>query len=186
MARRKKMYGGGGGGGSRKTLISGIIGQVLGGALMLFALILFGIGVAQLDTAYTAASGDQVGLRDIMGIFGMVLFLVFIGAGVVVLGGTAVYAYLKSKGGSWMDAFIGFAFATVGLVIALILNTILQGQLNTTQVAINALTNIANFPGLYAISRIFGIIIFLSLLSPGIAAIAGAAQGAVGRVRAGM
>lgn len=177
----------GGGGGTKSSLITGVIGQVIGGALMLFALILFGIGVAQLDTAYTSASTyDQVGLTSIMGIFGMVIFLVFVGAGVAVLGGTAVYTYMQAKGGRWMDAFLGFAFATVGLVIALILNTILQTQLNTAQVAINALTNIANLPGLYSISRIFGIIIFLSLLAPGISGIAGAVQGSIGRIKAGM
>ncbi len=173
--------------GPKDTFVSGLIGQVIGGTLMLFALILFGIAISQLDGAYTSAIAyDQVGLTDIMGIFGMVLFLVFVGAGVAVLGGTAVYIYSKSVSGGWMGAFLGFAFATVGLVIALILNTILQSQLNTQQVAINALSNVSNFPGLYDISRIWGMIIFLSLLAPGIAGISGSVVGAIGKIRGGI
>lgn len=185
MARRKRNYGSGGGG--KKTAIVGLVSQVIGGAFLLLALILFGIGIGQLDTAYTsAATYDQVGLTDIMGIFGMILFLVFVGVGLSVIAGGAIYNWARTVRGSWMEAFMSFAMGAVSLVIALILNTVIQGQMNTAQVAINATTNIANFPGLYSISRIFGMLIFLTLVGSGVSAIVASVVGVTKAIRGGI
>lgn len=173
--------------GRSRGAVVGMISQVIGGAFLLLALILFGIGLSQLDTAYTSAKAyDAVGLTDIMGIFGMLLFLTFIGTGLTVLAGGAVYNWMTTVRGSWMESFMSFAYGAVALVIALILNTVVQGQLNTAQVAINAATNIASFPGLYNISRIFGMLVFLSLVGTGIAAIVASGVAAVRTIRGGI
>jgi len=87
--------------------------------------------------------------------------------------------------GSWIQVFLAFAMGAVALIIAFILNTVIQAQLNTAQVAINATTNIASFAGLYDISRIFGMLIFLTLVGSGIASITGSVVGAYKQIRAG-
>src|SRR4030042_1385475 len=144
MARRKH-FGSSGGGGGHRSAVAGLVSQVIGGAFIMFALILFGIGIGQLDTAYTAAGTytEQVGLTDIMGVWGMIIFLVFVGAGLTVVAGGAVYNFVKTIKGGWMEAFLSFAMGAVGLVIALILNTITQGSLHDAYVTANAPTNIA-------------------------------------------
>ena len=184
--KRNKGGGGGDGGGMSGSNMVGILSQVIGGALMLFALILFQIAIGQLDTAYTDASTyDQVGLTDVMGIFGMVVFLVLIGSGIAVIAGGAAVGVIRAIRGNWIQVFLAFAMGAVALIIAFILNTIIQAQLNTAQVAINATTNIANFPGLYDISRIFGMLIFLVLVGSGIASITGSLVGAFKQIRSG-
>lgn len=185
---KKRNKGGGGGGGSAMGggNMVGIMSQVIGGALLLFALILFGIAIGQLDTAYTAAAGyDQVGLTDIMGIFGMVVFLVLVGSGIAVIAGGAAIGVIRAIKGNWIQVFLAFAMGAVALIIAFILNTVIQAQLNTAQVAINAATNVANFAGLYDISRIFGMLIFLTLVGSGIASITGSLVGAFKQLRSG-
>ena len=154
----------------------------------MFALILFAIGIDQLDTAYTAAAAytEQVGLTDIMGIWGMILFLVFVGAGISVIAGGAVFNFVKTIRGGWMEAFMSFAMGAVGLIIALILNTISQAQLHTAYVAANATTNLASFSGMLSIMTIFGMLIFLTLIGSGVSGVVAAGWGAVRQVRGGI
>lgn len=187
MARRKHTMGKTMKTSSRAGAVVGLVSQVIGGAFLLLALILFGIAIGQLDTAYTsAATYDQVGLTDIMGIWGMLLWLVFVGVGIGVIAGGSIYNWIKTMGGGWMEAFMSFAYGAVALVIALILNTVVQAQVNTAQVAINATTNIANFPGLYNISRIFGMLIFLTLVGSGVSGIVAAGWSATKAIRGGI
>lgn len=175
-------------GGTNRSAVAGLIGQVIGGAFILFALILFAIGIDQLDTAYTAAGSytEQVGLQDIMGVWGMILFLVFVGCGITVIAGSSVYNFVKTISGGWMQAFLSFAMGVVGLVIALILNTLVQGQLHTAYVAANATANKASFSGMLDIMTVFGMLIFLVLIGSGVSGIVAAGWGAVRNVRAGI
>ena len=186
MSRYRKNRGGGGGG-SPKTSVTGMVSQVIGGAFILFALVLFGIGIDQLDTAYTAAATytEQVGLTDIMGIWGMILFLVFVGAGITVIAGGAAYSFMKTIRGGWMDAFMSFAMGAVGLIIALILNTITQAQLHSAYVTANATTNLTSFAGMLSIMTIFGMLIFLTLIGSGVSGVVAAGWGAVRQIRGG-
>ena len=183
----KKTNGGGGQSAMGKSAVVGLMSQVIGGAFILFALILFGIAINQLDTSYTSAATylGQVGLTDIMGMFGMVIFLVFIGAGISVVAGGAVYNFSQTIHGGWMQAFLSFAMGAVGLVIALILNTISQTQLQAAGVTINGTTNIANFSGLYDVWTIFGMLIFLVLIGSGISGVVAAGVGAIRNIRGG-
>jgi len=188
MAKGKRRFGGGGGMmGGKKSAVMGLVAQVIGAVFLVFALILFTIGIGQLDTAYTAASSytEQVGLVDIMGIWGMILFLVFVGAGLTVIAGGAVYNFITTIRGGWMEAFMSFAMGAVGLVIALILNTITQSQLNAAYVAANASTNIASFSGMLDIMGVFGMLIFLTLVGSGISGVVASGWGAVTNLRKG-
>lgn len=190
MGRRKSRRMGGGGGGMMRSPVVGLISQVIGGAFVLFALILFGIALSQLDTAYTNAATytEQVGLTDIMGIWGMITFLIFVGGGLAVVAGGAVMNFIKTIRGGWIDAFMSFAMGAVSLVIAYILNTIIQAQLHTqytTAGNVSEIANYASFSGLLDIMTIFGMIIFLTLAGSGVSAVIAAAWGAVKQVRSG-
>lgn len=178
---------GGGGKGGINMHVMYLIGQVIGVAFFIFAMILFGIGIDQLDTAYTAAGTytEQVGLQDIMGIWGMILFLVFTGAGITVIAGTAVLNFMKTIRGTWMDAFMSFAMASVALVVSLILNTLAQSQLHAAYVTANATTNIAAFAGLLSIMGVFGMLVFLTLMGSGISGIVASGWGIVNNVKKG-
>ncbi len=88
-----------------------------------------------------------------------------------------------------MDAFLSFAMGAVSLVIALIVNTLVQAQLHTTYTTaanVSETVNIASFPGLLSIMSIFGMLIFLTLIGSGISAIVAAGWGAVKQVKGGM
>jgi len=190
MSRRKRSKGSGGGKGVSSNMY-GLIGIVLGGVLMMVALINFGIGLAQLDTAYTAAATytEQVGLTDIMGIFGLVTFLLFVGAGLGALTGGSVLQWFKVVRGGWTEALMGFVTGTVGLVIAFILNTLVQSQLHTvytTAANVTETVNIAQFVGMLDIMTIFGMIIFISLYAAGASGIIAGAYGAFRQVKGGM
>jgi hypothetical protein len=176
---RRKRSGGGGGGGGKSGQWMGFIAIIMGIVAMIVNLIMFGIGIAALDTAYTAAATytEQVGLTSIMGIWGMVIFLVFMAAGIAALTGGSVAQWKKGSSGSWMDVFMVAIMGGVTLVIALILNGIVQSQLHTSYVAANATVNKAQFTGLLSIMTIWGMVIFLALMASGIAQIASAAYG---------
>jgi len=187
MARSRRKKGGGGGGG-QSSIAAPLIASVFGGVSMLAALIMFAIGIGQLDTAYTAAATytEQVGLTDIMGVFGMVIFLLFIGVGLAGLTAGGYMGYKRSAGGGWNEIFMGIVMGTVALVIALILNTIVQGQLNTAYVAANATVNLASFPGMLDIMTVFGMVIFISFIGSGAAAVIGSGVGAYKKLKGGM
>lgn len=183
MARFRKMKGGGGKG--NVSSWGGTMLIIFGSIALLVALIMFGVALTQLDTALTTAKAytDMTALDDVMGIFGLVLFLSFIVLGIGAIGGGA-YINIKSRmGGSWMDLLMLAIMGGITIVIALIMNTISLAQLHTTMVAINATANLADFAGLYEVSQVMGIVIFLSLMAGGLSQIGGAGVGAYKRVK---
>ena len=192
MPRYRKRKSGGGGGGEGMTGVAApLIANIFGAVMMLIALILFGIGLSSLDTAYTAAATytEQVGLTDIMGIFALVIFLVVMGVGIAALGAGSVMSWRRAQSGGWMGVFMAFVMGVVGLVIALLLNTIIQGQLHTvytTAANASATVNIAQFAGLLDVMTIWGMIIFISLIASGITGIVGAGVGGYKTLRAKM
>lgn len=177
MGRRKRHSGGGGGGGGNQWM--GFIAIIFGAVAMLICLIMFGVGIGALDDAYTEAAGyvDQVGLTDVMGIFGLVVFIAFMSAGIASLVGGAYIQWKKATTGGWMDVFMVAVMGGVTLVICLLLNTTIQSQLNTAIVTVNATVNIAEFSGLYDVMTVWGMVIFLALIGAGLSQLAAAGYG---------
>lgn len=76
---------------------------VYGVVAILIAIILFGIIVTQLDTAMTTANSTtntMTGLYDVMGIWGIVLWLAIVGSGMGLIVSGAVEG-IRSKGGGY-------------------------------------------------------------------------------------
>jgi len=179
MGFRKKKNGGGGGGGGKAGQWMGFMAIIMGAVAMLVCLIMFNIGIDALDTAYTAAATytEQVGLTNVMGIWGLVIFIIFMAAGIAALTGGSIVNWKKATSGGWMDVFMVAIMGGVTLVIALILNGTIQAALHTAYVTANATTNIAQFSGLLSIMTIWGMVIFLALMGAGVSQLAGAAYG---------
>lgn len=179
--RRRRSSGGGGGGGVgvMGSRWGGFLAIVMGCVAVLICLIGFNIGIGQLDTAYTAAATytEQVGLTDVMGIWALIIFIIFMAAGLAALTGGSVIQWKKATTGGWMDVFLVAIMGTVTLVIALILNGTIQGALHTAYLTANATVNKANFSGLLNIMTIWGMVIFLALMGAGISQLAAAAYG---------
>lgn len=177
MRRKRKSSGGGSSGGRGQWM--GFMAIVFGTVAMMVNLIMFNIGIGQLDTAYTAAATytEQVGLTSVMGVWGLVLFIIFAAAGVASLAGGSYLQWKKATSGGWMDVFLVAIMGGVTLVIALIMNSTIQSALHTAYTTANACTNIASFSGLLDIMTIWGMVFFLVLMSAGVAQIAGAAYG---------
>ena len=186
--RGKKSGGGDGGGKGSIGNLTGLIGTIFGAVALLIALITFGIAIGQLDAAYTAAATyeDQVGLTDVMGIWGMVLFIIFMAVGLGSIAGSAAMQWVKIARGGWMEVFMGVIMGTVGVVVALILNTLILAQLHTAQVTVNATTNVASFSGLVSIMTIWGMVIFLVLISAGVSSLVAAGFGTYKKLRGGI
>ena len=177
--RRKRGGGGGGGGSVMQNKWGGYMAIVFGTIALLITLIMYGIALSNLDTAYTSAATytEQVGLTSIMGIWPLVLFIIFMTAGLAAITGGTVMNWKKTSGGGWMDVFMGLILGTVGIVIAILMNTTIQSQLHSAYVAANASTNIASFSGLLSTMTIFGMVIFLSLMAAGTSHILAAGYG---------
>lgn len=175
--RRRHSKSGGGGGKSSQWM--GFMAIVMGAVALLVCLIMFGIGISSLDDAYTAAATytEQVGLTDVMGIWGLVIFIVFMAAGIAALTGGSIVQWKKATTGGWMDVFMVAIMGGVTLVIALLLNGTIQTQLHAAYVTANATVNVAEFAGLLSIMTIWGMVIFLALMGAGISQLAGAAYG---------
>lgn len=190
MGYRKKKWGSKGSG-TRNTVVnnfSGLLGTIFGGITILICLISFGIAIGQLDTAYTAAGGydGQVGLTDVMGIWGMVLFVVFMAVGLSAVAGSSAMQWAKITKGGWMEIFMGVIMGAVGIVIALIINGLVQAQLHAAQVAVNATANVASFSGLVSIMTIWGMVIFLVLVGSGVSSLVASAVGGYRKIRGGI
>lgn len=182
MPFRRKRSSNGGGGGSSSVMASrwsGFLAIVMGAVALLICLIGFNIGIGSLDTAYTAAAAytEQVGLTDVMGIWGLVIFIIFMAAGIAALTGGSVIQWKKATTGGWMDVFMVAIMGTVTLVISLILNGTIQTALHTAYVTANATVNKASFTGLLDIMKIWGMVIFLALMGAGVSQLAAAAYG---------
>jgi hypothetical protein len=157
----------------------------MGTVAMLIALITFQIVLSNFDTAYTSASGYtwMTGLTSIMGVWPMVLLILFMVAG---LGGIGVGAYInwrKATGGSWNDIFMVFVMGAVSCVIAIIMFGIVNTQMHTLAVAINATTNIASFTGLYNMVTIWPMVIFVIMMAGAVSAIVAAGIGGWRNIR---
>lgn len=182
--RRKKSGGSSGGGGFKAGALNasrwtGFLTIVFGAVAMLVCLIMFNVAIGSLDDAYTSASAftEQVGLTEVMGIWGLVIFIIMMAAGIAALVGGSVVQWVKATYGSWMDVFMVAIIGTVTLVISLFLNGTIQTALHTSYVAANATVNKAAFVGLLDIMTIWGMVIFLALMGAGVSQLAGAAYG---------
>lgn len=173
--RRKR----GGGGSSNMGQWTGFLAIVFGAVAMLVCLIMFGIGIDALDDAYTAAATytEQTGLTDVMGIWGMIIFIVFMAAGIAALTGGSLINWKRATTGGWMDVFMVAIMGGVTLIIALLLNSTIQSSLHDAYVTANATVNVAEFAGLLSIMTIWGMVIFLALMGAGISQIGAAAYG---------
>ncbi len=178
MGRRRLNRGGGGGNSNQWT---GFLTIVMGTVALLICLIMYGIALSSIDTAYTSAATytEQVGLTSIMGIWPLVLFVIFMAAGLGAIGAGAYRNVKIAVSGGWMDIFLVVIMGTVGIIISLLMNTTIQAQLHTLYLtATNATTvNRASFSGLTSVMTIWGMVIFLSLMAAGVAQIGAAAYG---------
>jgi hypothetical protein len=172
----KNSGGGGSGGGNR---FAGFTAIVFGAVALLVDLIAYGIVLSNYDSAYTTAKTYTwaTGLSSIMGIWPMVLFLVFMAAGIGAIGVGAYMNWKKAQSGQWTDVFMVFIMGAVSIILTVIMFGIINTQMNTLAVAINATTNIASFTGLISIVGIWPMIIFLSMMAAAIAQLAGAGYG---------
>lgn len=171
------------GGGSSSW--GGMVLVVFGCIALLVSLIMFAVAIGQLDTAITSAGTytEQVSLTDVMGIFGLVTFLAFMVLGIGAIGGGA-YLNIRSRvGGSWMDLAMLAIMGGITIVIALIMNTIIQAQLHTAYVTANTTTNVASFVGLIEVMGVFGMVIFITLIAGGLSQVGGAGFGAYKKFR---
>lgn len=182
MGRRRRRSSGGGSRGGGLSNWGGFVSIIMGAVAMLVCLITYSIALDNLDTAYTTAATytEQVGLTSVMGIWPLVLFMIFMAAGLAALGGGAYVQAKKALGGSWVDIILVIVMGTVTIVIATLMNTTIQGQLHTayTNAACTTITaNIASFSGLLNIMTIWGMVIFLTLMAAGIVPIGAAMYG---------
>lgn len=180
MGRRRRSRGGGGRSGGNQWM--GFIAIVFGTVAMLITLIMFSIGLDTLDTAYTSAATytEQVGLTSVMGIWPLILFIIFMAAGLSALGAGSYVNIKKALSGGWMDVFMVVIMGTVSLIIALLMNTTIQAQLHTAYTSAANTTqtvNIASFSGLLSTMTIWGMVIFLSLMATGLSQLVAAAYG---------
>ena len=183
--RRKKKSGGGGGGGGG-SMWGGSLAIIFGAVALVICLITFGIAIGQLDTSITTAATytQMVGLDDIMGVFGMVIFIAFMALGLGGLVGGSIMQWQKSMSGSWSDLFMVAIMGGVTLVVALVVNTIALAQLDTAMTTVNSSTNYAAyFTGLFNIMGVFGMVIFVSLIGASLAQFAGFGIGAYRKLR---
>ncbi len=186
MSRRKKRRSSNGGSGTVVQRWGGSMLIVFGCIAMLVCLIMFGIAIQQLDTQITNATTytEMVSLTEVMGISGLIIFILFMALGLGSLAGGA-YVNIKSRAsGSWTDIVMLAIIGGVTLVIALIMNGTLVTQLHTTIGTVNSTTNYATyFKPVQTIMTVFGLVIFVSILMSGIAQIGFAVWGGYQRVR---
>jgi len=163
----------------------GFVAVIMGCVAAIVSFIMFGIAIGQLDTAYTAAGtfSEQTGLTSVMGMWGMVLFVVFalVGLAGIVTGG--VTNTLNAKNGNWMAIMMGIIMGGITIAIAVIMNGVIQTQLHAAYVTANATVNKAQFVGMLSVMGIFGMVYFISLMLAGIAPIGGAIWGGVNKIR---
>jgi hypothetical protein len=85
-----------------KSWMGPFMALLMGTILVIVSLVLFGVGLDQYDTAMTTANtttNDIVGLYEIMGPTGILLFLAFFFPGIGMLIGGGVQGYKMARGG---------------------------------------------------------------------------------------
>lgn len=153
---------------------------------MLVCLIMFGIAIEQLDAQITSAATytEQVSLQAIMGISGIIIFVLFMALGLGALTGGTIINIRQASGGNWLDIVMLAIMGGITLVVAIIMNGTIQSQLHTTIGTVNATANYATyFEPVQTIMTVFGLVIFVSLLGAGIVQIGGAAVSGWKKVR---
>lgn len=185
--RRKRSRGGGGGGSSGRGFV-GFYLYILGIVAFVVGLIMYGIVLSTLDTAYTTISGYtwESNLNSIVGIWPMVLLVLFMIAGVAGISGGALINWKKGSSGKGLDAFMVFIMGGLSIVIGILMFNIANTQMNTLAVAINATTNIASFTGLYSMITIWPIVVFIVMMVGAASQIVAAGFGAYKSVRGSM
>lgn len=184
--RRHKSYKSHSGSAGGKSTMTGFLLIVFSCVLTIAALIIFGIAIGQLDTAITDASAltwssSMTGLTSIMPLWGMVLFLLFMGAGLATLAGGAYVTIKGSMSGGWMGVMMLLIYGGVALVISLITNSLALTQLDTAMTTVNSTTN--ELTGTLDIMGIFGMVIFLSYIGAGMAMLVAAGISGFKKVR---
>ena len=186
MAKGKRK--GGGGGGAKSHLgMAAFLGTIIAGIVVLVNLIVFGIALSGLDTAITNATlyTEQVGVPQVLGTLGMVVFFVFMAAGIAVLAASSAVATIKAAAGGLMDILMGAITGGISIVVAFIVYSLAQSQLHTVYLAANATVNKAQLGGLIAIIPIFGLVLAVLFVSAGIAPLVGAGVGGYKAVKSG-
>ena len=104
---------------SKSSPWMGFLVTIFAAIAMLIDLIIFSIALDSLDTAYTAAATytEQVGLTSVMGIWPLVLFVIFMAAGLAALAGGAIIQARRAITGGWMDVFLTAVMGGVALII---------------------------------------------------------------------
>jgi len=168
----------GGGGGSRTSnMWAGPIAIIMGAVALVICLITFGIAIDQLDSSLTTAATYtlMVGLPEVMGVFGMIIFLVFMALGLGALAGGTYMQWKQATSGSWTDIFMVAVMGGVSIVITLVINGVALSQLNTAMGTVNSTTNYATyFTGLYSVMGVWGLVVFISLMGASLAQFAAA------------
>lgn len=188
MARFRRSKGRKGGSGGSGGSWGSMALIVFGCVSLLVAIIMFSVALEQLDTAMTdvASYTEFVGLGDVMGIFGLIIFLAFMILGLGAIGGGAYLNIKKAMGGSWSSLMMVAIMGGITLVIAAIMNTIVLGQLDTaydTAANVSLTANIADMVGLLDVMGIFGIVIFVTLIGAGLSMLGSAGFGAYKQVK---
>lgn len=186
MAKHRRSGGGGGGGNKGMAMLS-FFGTIIAGIVILVNLIVFGIALSSLDTAITTAGTytEQVGVGQVLGSMGMVVFVVFMVAGIAVLSGAAFVATKKAMSGGLTDILMGAISGGISIVVAFIIYGLTQSQLHTAYLAANATVNKTQLAGLVTIIPIFGIVLAVLFVSAGIAPLVGAGVGGYKAVKSG-
>lgn len=185
--RRRRSRGGGGGGGGAGFggPWGGTILIVLGSVAMVICLVMFGIGIGQLDTAYTSASSysEMTSLTDIMGVFGVIIFLAFMILGLGAIAGGTYLNIRKGLGGNWSSLAMLAIFGGISLVISLIMFNVNLTQLHSVIGTANATTNYSSFVGLGSIMGIWGMVIFIVMIGASLAQFGGAGFGVYKKIK---
>jgi hypothetical protein len=165
----------------------GPISIVFGSICLLVSLISFNIAIGQLDDAVTAAATytEQVGVVDIMGVSGLIFWIVFVGAGLVAVGVGGVAQFMQVKGGGWMDIFMSVIMGAVSIVMVLVLYNLTQTFLHTAYTTVNATVNKLKFAGLLDIIGIFGIVTWSIMVLSSVSGVFGAVFGIVQKFKGG-
>lgn len=163
----------------------GPISIVFGAICLLVSLISFNIAIGQLDDALTTAATytEQVGVTDVMGLGGMIFWIVFVGAGLVAVGVGGYAQFMQVSKGGWIDVFISVIMGAISIVMVLVLYNITQSQLHTAWTTVNATVNVASFSGLLDIIGIFGIVTWAIMVLSAVSGVFGGIFGIVQRIR---
>lgn len=165
----------------------GTLLTIFGTISMVICLVMFNIAIGALDDQLTTAATytEMTSLTDVMGIFGMVIFILFMSLGLSSLVGGTYVNIKKALGGDWLSIAMSGISGGITIVIATVMNGIILAQLHTAYTTVNATVNKASLVGLLDIIGIWGIVIFVALMLSAGSQIVGSGVGAFKRVKAG-